>query len=197
MIFRLLDREVLCVDIEASSIEEGSFPIEVGWCIDDDSPPVSFLISPDPGWDTTFGWSPISQAMHGITLEDLRRDGIDVVSAAGRIEAAFSHRRVVSDNPEFDDFWLSLIYEAAGISKGWTVGHVEDAYRSAVRANPVDAKTFVRGHDAVERAYPHPHRAGPDALRMAKKVRILADTAYRDRLLGETETAPAGVRRPA
>ncbi len=187
MIFEIEGREVACLDIEASSIESGSFPIEIGWCVDDERPPESFLVSPAPGWDTTFGWSPISQALHGITLDDLRRDGIDVRSAVDRIEAAFAHRRVVSDNPDFDDFWLSLVYEAAGMSKAWSIGHVEDAYRAAVRANPVATTTFVRALHAVERAYPHPHRAGPDALRMAKKVRAVADPAYRERLLARVD----------
>lgn len=183
MIVRIDGLEVLYVDVEASSIEKGSFPIEVGWCVDDEAGPESFLVAPAPCWDVTSGWSAVSQGFHGIPLDDLRRDGIAVRSAAARIEAAFGHRMVVSDNPGFDEFWLGMIYDAAGLPMRWQVRHIDEVFKFCVTANPISAAAFVRAFKEVEHVYPHPHRAGPDALRMAKKGRALADPAFREGLL--------------
>lgn len=195
MIVRIQGLEVLYVDVEASSIEKGSFPIEVGWCVDDEAPPESFLLTPAACWDAEHGWSSVSQGFHGITLHDLRSNGIDVQAAAARIEAEFGHRMVVSDNPGFDEFWLGMIYEAAGLPKRWEVLHVEEAHKACVAAEPISAAAFVRAFEAVERAYPHPHRAGPDALRMAKKGRVLADPSYRESLLS-AGASPDRTRSP-
>jgi len=183
VIVRIEGLEVLYVDVEASSIEKGSFPIEVGWCVDDETDPESFLVAPAPGWDVVSGWSAVSQGFHGITLDDLARDGIAVRTAAARIEAAFGHRMVVSDNPEFDEFWLGMIYDAAGLPMRWEVHHVDEVFKACVTANPISAAAFVRAFKEVEHAYPHPHRAAPDALRMAKKGRALADPVYRESLI--------------
>lgn len=113
MIFRAFDREVVFTDVEASSLDKGSFPVEIGWCLDDDAGPDSFLIFPSGEWDTEFGWSPSSQAIHGLRLDDLYRDGIDVHEAVQRMEAVFAGRVVASDNPAFDDYWIGMVYEAA------------------------------------------------------------------------------------
>jgi predicted small integral membrane protein len=191
MIVRIQGREVLYVDIEASSLGEGSFPIEVGWCVDDDVAPESFLVASAACWNTAIGWSAISQRLHGISLEDLRRDGIAARSAVIRIEAAFGRRMVVSDNPAFDDYWLSMIYEAACLPKTWTLHSLDEVHAFCIAANPIAAIDLVRVFASVDRAYPHPHRAGPDALRMAKRARALADPVFREaRLAGDDGRHP-------
>jgi hypothetical protein len=189
MIFRAFGREVAFADVEASSLDKGSFPVEIDWCIDDDLDPESFLIAPAGEWDTEFGWSPVSQAVHGLRLEDLYGDGIDVHAAVLRMEGAFAGRVVVSDNPAFDDDWIGMVYEAARHPRSWTVTPLDDMYRLAAAAGHVDAATFVRAMHAVDAAHPHPHRAAPDAFRMARRVRALADVVYRTRLLGPDASA--------
>ncbi|WP_408903100.1 hypothetical protein [Methylobacterium radiotolerans] len=185
MIFRAFGLEVVFADVEASSLDldKGSFPVEIGWCLDDDAGPDSFLISPSGEWDTEFGWSPVSQAIHGLRLDDLYREGIDVHEAVQRLEAVFAGRVVASDNPAFDDHWIGMVYEAARHPRSWTVMPLDDVYTLAAAAGQVDAATLVRAIHAVEAIHPHPHRAAPDAFRMARKVRALADVDFRSRLL--------------
>ncbi|MGU3656270.1 hypothetical protein [Methylobacterium fujisawaense] len=195
MIFRAFDREVVFTDVEASSLDKGSFPVEIGWCLDDDAGPDSFLISLSGEWDTEFGWSPISQAVHGLQLNELYRDGIDVHEAVQRMEAVFAGRVVVSDNAAFDDHWIDMVYEAARHPRPWTVTPLDDVYRLAAAAGHVDAATFVRAIHAVEAIHPHPHRAAPDAFRMARKVRALADVDFRNRLLDPAGYAGGPVPR--
>lgn len=195
MIFRAFGLEVVFADVEASSLEKGSFPVEIGWCLDDDAGPDSFLISPSGEWDTELGWSPVSQAIHGLRLDDLYRDGIDVHEAVQRLEAVFAGRVVASDNPAFDDYWIGMVYEAARHPRSWTIMPLDDVYTLAAAAGQVDAVTLVRAIQAVEAIHPHPHRAAPDAFRMARKVRALADVVYRTRLLGPDRST--GGKRPA
>ncbi len=185
MIFRAFGLEVVFADVEASSLDldKGSFPVEIGWCLDDDAGPDSFLISPSGEWDTEFGWSPVSQAIHGLRLDDLYREGIDVHEAVQRLEVVFAGRVVASDNPAFDDHWIGMVYEAARHPRSWTVMPLDDVYTLAAAAGQVDAATLVRAIHAVEAIHPHPHRAAPDAFRMARKVRALADVDFRSRLL--------------
>ena len=195
MIFRAFEREVVFIDVEASSLDKGSFPVEIGWCLDDDAGPDSFLVSPSGEWDTESGWSPVSQAIHGLRLDDLYRDGIDVHEAVQRLEAVFAGRVVASDNPAFDDYWIGMVYEAARHPRSWTVMPLDDVYTLAVAAGQVDAATLVRAIQAVEAIHPHPHRAAPDAFRMARKVRALADVDFRNRLLDPGGSAGGPVPR--
>src|SRR5690606_28804075 len=59
------------IDLEASGFGRGSYPIEVGFALEDRLV-YSFLIKPAPGWEH---WSEEAEQVHGITRELLQRDG--------------------------------------------------------------------------------------------------------------------------
>src|SRR5450631_2081424 len=67
---------ICTIDFEASSLEVGTFPIEVGlamWRAPDD--PIycwSALLKPTDEWRQNGHWSKASQAVHGIKQDDLR-----------------------------------------------------------------------------------------------------------------------------
>ena len=104
---------ILFVDFEASSLEPGGFPIEIGWC-DAEGQGEAHLIRPAPGWTA---WSATSQGIHGITPERLRAEGELVEVVARRTASAFSPKRalVLSDAPPFDQAWLDRLFIAGGI----------------------------------------------------------------------------------
>jgi hypothetical protein len=105
--------ELLFVDFEASSLEPGGFPIEIGWCAADGQGE-AHLIRPAPGWIV---WSAASQGIHGITRERLLAEGEPVEAVARRAASAFSPKRavVLSDAPPFDQAWLDRLFIAGGI----------------------------------------------------------------------------------
>ena len=95
-------RTILFVDFEASSVERGSFPIEIGWCgVNGEGE--AHLIRPVPDWTA---WSDVSEKIHGITREQLHAEGKPVREVARRAAVAFSPRTamVLSDAPAFDEF---------------------------------------------------------------------------------------------
>ncbi|MBM1175214.1 hypothetical protein JQC81_30450 [Microvirga arabica] len=171
--------EVLFIDVEASGLSSASFPIEIGWVLDDEVDSESFLIRPPKTWDFASGWSAQSAAVHGITPAMLEAEGISVEEACTRLNDLTGGRLVVSDAPRHDDWWLGRLYAAAGRSKTWSVGDVERLYGGLAQEAGLDPAEAASLLTRIEQIYPHPHRAGPDALRLAKAARILSDPEFR------------------
>lgn len=128
---------ILFVDLEASSLLAGSFPIEVAW-VDHDGLGESHLIRPADQWldpdAGTPGWSPESECVHGISLATLMSEGAPVEQVAAR--AALLTRRdaaVCSDAPEHDGYWLGRLFEAAGIRRSACLLDVHTLYGWACR----------------------------------------------------------------
>ena len=96
-------REMRFVDLEASGLHAGSYPIEVGWC-GLDLEPVSTLVRPLPEWERG-GCDRNSEAVHGISRKDL--EGAPPAAEVGRMLArALEGRTVYSDAPGFDWNWM-------------------------------------------------------------------------------------------
>src|SRR3954453_1220626 len=117
--------KILFLDIEASSLHQNSYPIEVGWVLDDEQEPYTFLIRPHSTWNRLEGWSLQSETIHSISLTTLDKDGISVEEACQRLDRAVEGCILVSDNPEHDSRWLNRLAKAAGRSRGWAAGQVE------------------------------------------------------------------------
>jgi len=94
------------VDIEASSLGSSSFPIEVAW-VNEIGQGESHLIRPEPGWTN---WSLQSEHVHGISRSVLLQEGKPADWVARRVQTALRGPILVSDNPEFDAYWLSMLF---------------------------------------------------------------------------------------
>ena len=171
--------KVLSIDVEASGLSSASFPIEIGWVLDDEVDSESFLIRPPKTWDFASGWSAQSAAIHGITPAMLQAEGISVEEACTRMDDQTRGCLVVSDAARHDDWWLGRLYAAAGRQKSWKIGDVERLYGGLVQEAGLDQAEAARLLARIEQIYPHPHRAGPDALRLAKAARILSNPDFR------------------
>ena len=66
------------IDVEASGFGRGSYPIEIGFALEDREVH-SYLIKPQPSWTH---WSDEAQAIHGISREQLQSDGLSVRDVA-------------------------------------------------------------------------------------------------------------------
>lgn len=124
------------VDLEASSLSKGSFPIEIAW-VDQLGHGESYLIRPSEAWlDGGRGWSFQSERVHGISLPLLLTDGAPIERVTRRAAAVLSSEEAVvaSDAPEFDRYWLQMLLEVGGIETPPPVlTHVHELYRQTFK----------------------------------------------------------------
>lgn len=166
------------LDIEASGLEEDSFPIEVGW---------AFLgggaggQSIHPAWTwTQDGWDPIAEEIHGITWNTLARDGRPARDVADHLNQLFGNQiLVLSDAAAQDLVWLGRLFEETPDRQMFTLTDV----RSAGRAHFGDLSTWEDGpYVTAARA----HRAEADAVQLADEWRkqVEAQTLGRAKIEG-------------
>lgn len=105
-------KAVLFVDIEASALEQGSYPIEIGWAPAGLLECEGFLIKPTHEWLYNGIWSEESGELHGITRKRLLSEGLDVLDAVKRLGLAFSEKLLATDAVQWDSFWLHQLYDA-------------------------------------------------------------------------------------
>ena len=150
------------LDFEASSLNKQSYPIEVGWVFEDGSSE-GYLIRPAPGWTE---WDASAQAIHGISREQLEREGIahDVVCA--RLVEIFAGNVVYASAPSWDGHWLSMLLRAAGQPRHLVrLRDSEEAFMGAASARTGSAADRVARARRVIEAGPVAHRAIADARR--------------------------------
>ena len=153
-------KKVLFIDFEASSLAENSFPIEVGLaCINEhEIQSESKLIKPDPCWDLTT-WSGESEQLHGIAFAELQVAELASDVATWLAEAIAGHV-LISDAPAFDQRWLDMMLAIIGANSSVQL-HDFDALCGGL--NLEQLRLIYGSLDAN----PAPHRAGPDAARLA------------------------------
>lgn len=93
------------LDFEASSLDARSFPIEIAW-VDQNGQGESYLIEPHRTWND---WSAASECIHHISQETLTRHGTPVKTVARRAQAVLSNALIISDQPVFEDYWLTML----------------------------------------------------------------------------------------
>lgn len=170
------DVSLAVLDLEASALGSGSYPIELGIAvIGGASNPIrtwSSFIRPTKDWEENGLWSQHSAAVHGITVEQLRREGLSVESACDSLNALLlPAAAVVTDAPMHDQAWLDRLFDAAGREQQFIIYDFEQL------AGCLDAEEYRQFVYLLERAAT-PHRAGPDALRLASAV-LEARLGYR------------------
>lgn len=160
----LLNDPIL-LDIEASSLDAGSFPIEIAW-VDATGRGVTYLISPRFNWN---GWSPVSERLHGISRRMLDAEGIPAITVAQMAHTALHDRIIYSDNPAFDAYWLGMLLELIGQSpldvKDFDKLRTQELDRLAgMSADVEEGRQYMAAVDALEAIRrPTQHRALPDA----------------------------------
>ncbi len=162
--------ELATIDFEASCLPDygRSFPVEVGVTCVATGETTSWLIRPTDTW-LTWGWDPGAEAMHGISLDEARQRGRPADEVLREMSAATRGLRVVSDSG-LDAVWLGVLAEAARRGVPFEVQPVQPVLLELAMA-PYEIES---AEERATRAFPHRHRAGPDARHLAEVIRMLA-----------------------
>ncbi|MEA3539237.1 MAG: hypothetical protein U9R73_08940 [Pseudomonadota bacterium] len=165
---------IVTIDFEASCLPRHgrSFPIEVG-IAHTDGRARSWLIQPVPEW-SEWGWTEEAQSLHGITRQQLDRDGLPIAQVLAELTEAVAGWRVFADS-HLDAGWLDTLANAARTPRPFRIEHIE-ALVDRFGATPEDiaaAQSCLAGETFVR------HRAGDDARWLARFVITLANVAGR------------------
>jgi len=152
--------DVLILDLEASGLGPGSWPIEVGlsWVEEGEVRSWSSLIRPEPDWDEE-AWDPMAEEVHGIGRDRLA-DAPSAWVVAEELLGRLAGRPAYSDAPEFDGRWLRRLLDAHPTEAGVRLLDFDQAVGAVCGARGADW-----AYERLERTRT-PHRAGPDAARM-------------------------------
>lgn len=154
------------LDFEASSLDDGTYPIEIGvarWCSPDH--PIegwSALIRTPRDWELNGSWSSMSEKIHGIGRTELMT-GILPTEVMARLNSIFGTRRAYCDGGTFDQHWLTMLQHSAKISATFDLGDIEDLMLRLDHAGHVRMQNWLRESPPL-------HRARPDAERLLKAI---------------------------
>jgi hypothetical protein len=170
------------LDFEASSLSKHSYPVEVAWVFEDGRAR-SFLIRPAAGWTD---WSGEAEAIHGISRDQLERDGVDVSTIVDEMIATLADQDICASAPSWDGKWLSALLRAAGHPRHeLRLRQSDEAFMDAARAGLGSsvsedvAANLV--NEIIRRTEPPkpPHRALPDALLEFERWELVRSEAAR------------------
>jgi hypothetical protein len=169
-------RDFRFVDVEASGLHQGSYPVEVGWS-DMALEGGSMLVRPHPAWTREL-WSPAAEAIHGITRAEALASLDGPYECAMALNDALGGHRVHTDNVDHDGHWLGMLFGRAGVRPAFGLRRLDDAWLEAMAVSGLTPHEGNRRIEAARAAFPHPHRARADALAMAATVRAVADPGW-------------------
>lgn len=175
---------IFFVDFEASSLEKGGFPIEVGW-VSETGDAESHLIRPAPGWEV---WSAEAERIHRISLPQLLQEGAPHTWVAQRMAEVLTGHALFASAPSWDGQWLSKLLRAAGLPRhALRLRDTDEAQLEAVTAvletlsaqpEGLREEIVAAGRQASEARAPA-HRAAADARRELEIWRDIRSRAAR------------------
>lgn len=162
------DLALAVLDVEASALGAGSYPIEVGVAlVRSASLPIATgarMIRPTEEWRNCGTWSSSSQSVHGISHEVLEQDGHPAEEVCDWLNSHLGTKTIVaSDAPRYDQDWLDTLFDASDREQQFTL------YNFEILTRDFDPDQHRHLKYLLDRA-PVPHRAGPDSLRLASKL---------------------------
>lgn len=158
-------RDILFIDFEASSLSMNSFPIEVGiaWIDAGKIESWSSLIQPDRSWQVG-DWSTASASVHKIP-QDMVLEALPARDVAITVLSKIKGKHLVSDNPQFERFWMNKLLSTIDAASPF-IFNFELIAASACKNNPHALDNVYEKLARIKA----PHRAGPDAERLARGV---------------------------
>ena len=163
------------IDIEASSLEAASYPIEIAWSLQNGDIE-SHLINPQ-SIATWTDWDDYAElAIHGIDRPTLFAQGQSPAWVAARMNACLHGKTVYTDGLEYDQQWLNALFDAAGLKPDFTLTGIEQLWSQApkLRAAGIHAPDILNAcQESAEHEAPYQHRAAGDVAHLLAWWRCL------------------------
>lgn len=143
------------IDVEASGLGRGSYPIEVGIATDSGDSHC-MLIQPQPQWQH---WDDSAESLHGIRREVLLQHGAPVIEVATALNEWLGGSTVYSDAWGNDSSWIALLFDAAELSQHFRIRSLRDLLSDGqIELWHSTKQQLIAAHDLSR------HRASADAL---------------------------------
>jgi len=143
---------IAIIDVEASGLHFDSYPIEIA--VLKGGEVKSWLIKPEPQW---IYWSSTAEGMHGISREQLEREGLPAITVAQELNAYMSDYDgvVYSDAERWDSDWIDTLYFTVKISREFHIGSIFDLLGAVaeVRFESCIKELVASGRFSHHRAY--------------------------------------------
>ena len=154
-------------DVEASGLNAHSFPIEVGWSemlANGQLVARSVLIRPPIAWQERIGaWDPAAQEIHGISLDQLRDEGLPPREVTTLLNEALFDRTLHSDSPEFDGRWMEELFYEAGAVMDFTLSTIGADTLVVAAASKMGDLDYTAAERLAHLRAPKTHRAADDS----------------------------------
>ncbi|TNC92413.1 hypothetical protein [Thalassolituus sp.] len=151
------------IDVEASGFGRGSYPIEIGFALEDREVK-SCLILPADSWTH---WSDEAEAIHGISRDQLREEGLSVRDVALFLNEELRGKTLYSDAWSFDSSWIGRLFEEAELVQRFRIETINKLLTPDQMENWQGTKKDLWQEFSLSR-----HRAAND-------VRVLQETFLR------------------
>lgn len=156
--------DIVFLDIEASGLGDGCYPIEIGLVHAASLIGWSALIRPPESWRDGGVWDDGAEDLHGIGQDQLDAEGWDVMDVARALNEALGGKAVFSDAPEYDGYWMSMLFDETDMEPAFHLRSVTTLIKGGPALVAVDTP---RPAAAAESPPPSRHRAKDDALALA------------------------------
>jgi hypothetical protein len=152
----------LIIDFEATSLSQGSWPIEVavGWPISGEVR--SWLIRPDGDWLRRWDWSPAAERLHGIRPSMLLDEGRPAHEVAREVLAASGNALIYSDNVAAEQIWLRRLLSVVPVGIIPRVEPVQDLYDAITGGGLLGAERVKAAEERAAIRHPRLHRAAAE-----------------------------------
>lgn len=151
------------IDLEASGFGSGSYPIEIGYALED-RVVHACLVRPAAGWDH---WSDEAEGVHGISRELLLEKGQSPRQVALMLNESLHSKVLYSDAWNFDSSWLGRLFDEAGLVQRFRLDTISRLLSPEQMESWQETKRNLWDEMGIER-----HRAAND-------VRVLQETFLR------------------
>lgn len=165
-------------DVEASSLGQNSYPIEIAWNLEDGSIE-SHLINPYLVEEWT-DWDPGAQAVHGLSRAYLADHGEHPDSVAHRMNQVLAGKTVYSDAITFDGMWIGELFAGAMIEREFKIKDIWFLFE-AVRPEPSLTSVMLDAMGSDKRFMNHVMKAYDAAWNKVEgqRHRAAADVQHR------------------